>query len=312
MEVLNSNILDSFNAEVNLTAFNNAYSITEQVINEAMTKIMSRNPHIKDYNIYVANEVFTGAEFFNSTLDIFVALDAIQIELNYIKQKSNSFLRYLKHFFKQFKENFTIFKKKKNKQKKLIKQTEKQVSKLQNYDVETFYMDLYVELSKLIYNQSKIALIKNHIKIIGDEEFGVPVNIYVLFNNNEGTHNLYNLSKAKKHVFDFRARFDNLDGLNLYTESKATVQIRVLNNLYWNIMKSNPNQIFIESLIFDCPEELYVESDYQTSLNIINYLKNTSIKNIKSICDTNINLFEEKLNTTKYETALKFISNIHF
>ena len=87
-------------------------------------------------------------------------------------------------------------------------------------------------------------------------------------------------------------------------------QIRVFNNIFWNVFKKTPNQIFIESILFSVPLEFYTDDVYETTLGIINYLKNSTMQNIKSICDDNVKLFAEPLNTFSFEIAYKFIRSL--
>ena len=58
------------------------------------------------------------------------------------------------------------------------------------------------------------------------------------------------------------------------------------------------------------PKEFYVDDIYETTLGIINYLKNCTMQNFFSICDNDVKLFEENLNPYAMDFAYKFINSI--
>lgn len=307
---LNSNIINEFSKSVDNSSFEQAYNKINQYLNDALTVIKNRNPYIINYDILIANEAFSDAEFFGSTLDIFVALNAVQIELNQTKKEENRFVKSLKCFFQTFKENLFIFSSKKSKNKKYLKNVEKKVMSLENYNVTTLYNDLLVQLSKLMYNKTELYINNNKISIVGEEEFGLYINIYPVFYVDEDKFKLYNINTNKNLVIDFKNRFENIDIKNIQTDDKYINQVRIFNNIYWNIFKQTPNQIFIESLINYCPNNLFVDDIFETTINIVNFIKNESLQNVKSICDNETNIFDEQLNTIDFQTALKFINKI--
>lgn len=310
MYILNSNIIEEFAKEVENTAYNQAYSKICEFLNEAITAIKQRNPYINNYEILVANEVFTDSEFFSSTLDLFVVFNAVQIELNQ-KNKKNSFIANLKYFWQEFKSNFAIFNSRKRKNEKLIKKTEKKALSLKDYNVEMLYNDLTIQLAKLLYNKTNIYIDNSIIKVVGEEEFGVEINIIPVFYINDEQYKMYSFQKKyTTKVIDFKDRFINLDIKNIQTDNVFTKQVRIFNNIYWNNLKQQPNQIFIESLLYDCPNRLFSNDDFETMVKLTNYLKNSTMQNLVSICDENTNLFQEPLNTTSYETAIKFVNSI--
>ncbi len=310
MTILNSNIIKEFAKSVDNSSFNQAYSKVNQYINDALSIIKNRNPYINNYDIFIANEAFSDAEFYASTLDIFIVFNAVQIELNQEKNKENKFIKSIKYFWQSFQDNFFIFRSKKRKNNKYLKKVEKKVMLLEKYNVTTLYNDILVQLSKQMYNKTELYINSNKITIIGEEEFGLPINIYPVFYVDEEKFKLYNIKTDKNIIIDFKDRFQNVEIKNLQTNDNYINQIRIFNNIYWNIFKQKPNQIFIESLIFSCPNNLFVNDVVETTINLVNYIKNNTMQNIKSICDETIDLFNEQLNTVDYQSALKFINKI--
>lgn len=310
MTILNSNIIKEFAKSVDNSSFNQAYSKVNQYINDALSIIKNRNPYINNYDIFIANEAFSDAEFYASTLDIFIVFNAVQIELNQEKNKENKFIKSIKYFWQSFQDNFFIFRSKKRKNNKYLKKVEKKVMLLEKYNVSTLYNDILVQLSKQMYNKTELYINSNKITIIGEEEFGLPINIYPVFYVDEEKFKLYNIKTDKNIIIDFKDRFQNVEIKNLQTNDNYINQIRIFNNIYWNIFKQKPNQIFIESLIFSCPNNLFVNDVVETTINLVNYIKNNTMQNLKSICDETIDLFNEQLNTVDYQSALKFINKI--
>lgn len=310
MTILNSNIIKEFAKSVDNSSFNQAYSKVNQYINDALSIIKNRNPYINNYDIFIANEAFSDAEFYASTLDIFIVFNAVQIELNQEKNKENKFIKSIKYFWQSFQDNFFIFRSKKRKNNKYLKKVEKKVMLLEKYNVSTLYNDILVQLSKQMYNKTELYINSNKITIIGEEEFGLPINIYPVFYVDEEKFKLYNIKTDKNIIIDFKDRFQNVEIKNLQTNYNYINQIRIFNNIYWNIFKQKPNQIFIESLVFSCPNNLFVNDVVETTINLVNYIKNNTMQNLKSICDETIDLFNEQLNTVDYQSALKFINKI--
>lgn len=307
---VDKSLINSFSEAAKQEVFLNSFSKISAYINESMEKIISNNPHIKTYNLFVANEVFSGTEISGSNLDIFLCLVAKQLELNLIEKKSYRFNNSIKLFLKTFKENFKIFKKRKKSEKKIIKE-EKRLSEIsdEKYNIKTFMYDLQIQLCKKLYKTSKIGLSHNKLIIKGKDEFGLSISIYPVFIDTN-LYKLYNINNGKITKIDFEDRFNNWESFNRKTKTLFKIQVRIFNHLYFNIIKQNPNQIFIESLLYNVPYDFYTTNIYETTLRIINYLKNSDISKFASICNENVKLFKEPLNTIFLENAYRFIRTI--
>ncbi len=308
--IVNKNIIQEFARDVDETSFSNAYSKIFETINKSLDVIKSRNPYIGDYEIFVANEAFNKTAFVSSTLDIFIVLNAVQIELNSTKKKSNKFVSSLKMFCKEFKNNLILFRSKKKKREKHFKQIEKKSAQLNTYDVEMLYNDLLLQMSNFLYEKTQLEIINNKIHIVGNDEFGIEINVYPVFSASESCFKIYNIKTENSVLIDFKNRFLNFLKKDEITNGAFSQQIRVFNNLFWNFEKTNPNQIFIESLIYNCPNELFSYNSYLTTVKIINFLKNSTMQNFVSMCDENVKLFNEILNTTNFQNAYKFLNSI--
>lgn len=309
MFTINRNQINSYIQGVNLQAFSNAYLEVNSALENSMNSIISRNPLINKYEVRVANEALSGTAIASSSIDLFLILDAMQMELNYNIKRGRSLAYRTRKFFDDFKQNFVLFRRKKKSTKKIEKE-DKKFEEETNYNIETFFKDLKLQLSKNLTQSTKIYVYGNNISVVNKGELGVDVNIYPIFAVDEDKYNLYNIATGRKIEISFRERFENVEMMYEQTNHMSKVQNRILNCIYYNIFKTVPNQIFIESLLFNIPINLYSSNIVDTTSNIISYLKNSNFAEFKSICDENVLLFSEPLNTTKIETAYKFIRNI--
>ena len=162
---INKKILNDFLACANQEPFKNAYSLIVEVLDDAMKNIISRNPHIKNYKIAIANEAFSGGVTPASSLDVFLMVESTQLELNFKENKKSSFLNGLRYFGSIFKDNFKLFKRKKATPKK-IKKAEEKLYNVKNYDIIDFFADVQLQLCKQLYKNTKILRMNNHIRII--------------------------------------------------------------------------------------------------------------------------------------------------
>ena len=294
---------------VNLESFNNAYNIVVSLLESAMQDISKRNPFITNYDIKIANEALSGSAISASSLDFFVILDALQMETNYTHKKGRSFKLILSQFVDEFKRNFKLFGRKISNKK--IEKIDKQFELEKNYNVETFYKDFNFQLLKKCNKATKIGVYGNKININNSNEIGINVNIYPVFKKSEEIYNMYNIKNGNVFEIDFKDRFYNVSLLYEKTNHMSQIQTRILNNIFYCVFNKVPNQIFIESLLFNVPENLFTTNIPETTVNIINFLKNSTMQNFYSICDKNTKIFSEPLNTIKPEIAFKFICSIN-
>ncbi len=304
---LSKKMIADFLKPINEAPLNNAFSYINKLINRAMFIITSKNSLIYDYEVLIGNEALTKTATPYSSLDIYLLLDAVQLELNYEKNNKKNVLKHIKSFFVDFFNNFKLVKSKNT--KKRLKTIQKRVEKITNYDVLSFCYDLQVNLCKKLSINTKTVITNTGIKIMGKEELGVEVNIYPVFQG-EDYDTIYNLKTKKHTIINFNDKIPNFDAKNLETDNQYERQIKLFNSIFFNIFERNANQIFIESLLYNVPDNLFVKDDYITFVNVLNFLKNSTMQNFVSICDKNVNLFKDPLNTISFETAYKFINTI--
>jgi len=323
--IFSKNDILGFSKQFNHNNVEYSFNLLQGIISETMNKIKARNSLINDYEVLFANEIFTEKEFVGSTLDVFLCIDALQLEINYQNnlKKESKFIPIVKNFFKNFKKNLKLNKKEKKKKKKKIKSKEKEQNNLINenhvveidytkYDILSFLNEFKDDIIKNLYEGTTIKFISNGTFLInGYEEFGIPINIIPIFINSSLEYTFYNISTKKAIKIDFDEREDNCKVKNLLTYNSFDEQVRIFNNLYWNIIKNKPNQIAIESLIYNCPNILFESNDcYNTTVAIVNFLKNTQFKKIKSILNDKNYLIKENLANKNISSVIKFIKTI--
>ena len=308
--ILDRNYIEQLAFDVNSDAFVFSFEKIKERLEIAISNIMEKNAFITGYCIEPANEALTGAETVNSTLDLYLELSAPLIEKNLTEQSKNKFKFWLKKFFSEFKRNLKLFSKKNKSQKNMLK-TERKINQSKNYTIEHLYRDIQIQLSKVHYKTSKIQLFANKIQINDQNEYASDINIYPIILSN-GAAKQYVLGKSKAKIINFKARFNNIESMHDVTDNMSLVQLRVLNSIFYKIFNRIPNQVFIESLIYNVPIEMFADDVYETTINVFNFLKNSAIQNFVSVCDINTNLFKDEMNTETLDIAIKFIRTVNF
>ena len=189
--------------------------------------------------------------------------------------------------------------KKKKKKKKEVSEEELVAKRLSaKYTIDDLKSDIIFHLSNFVTPTTIIYDFDNHISIIGKEDFGsnVKINIYVcMFDEKNRVFKLYNGRKNKFYDIDFTQRFSNLANKMESCGKSFQNLVKIYNSLYCRAYNKVPNQILIESLLFNCPDNLFVNDIYQTFLNVSNYIRLVDVTSLRSICDNTKTIFKEKL-----------------
>ena len=308
---LDREYVEQLTTNVNVDAFAVSFDLIKERLNIAMNNLMTKNAFITDYGIEIANEVLTGAETTYSTLDIYLELNAQLIEKNDIDTKKNSFKNWWARFFDEFKNNLKIFSRKKKSQKQMEK-AEKKLDQTKLYTIKHLFRDIQIQLSKVHYNTARIQFFADKIQILDKNDYACEINVYPIITNNSGIAKRYVIGKKEPQILDFKNRFKNIESLHDITNEMSLIQLRLLNSIFYKIFKRSPNQVFVESLIFNVPFELYTDDVYETAINIFNYFNNSTMQNYTSICDNNKKLFADDMNTETIDVAIKLIKNVSF
>jgi len=241
------------------------------------------------------NELITGAFTDNSSFVYFLGIDNAQLEINTLSATQ---------FWKKFKER-VIFawqnrnsKKKKKKKKKDKVEDKKKTTDFnpEKYNLYTLCEDLQNTLASNLCVTSIVYRENNRLRIVGKDDFGssVQIIIYPVFTDGE----IYKYFVDRKKGFikiNNDMRVTALESkVNSVGESFIDI-IKVFNVLYYNANRVLPNQIFIESLLCNCPNELFSDNVYESFIKVLNYLAMADVKNFKSIVNPDKDIFVDQL-----------------
>lgn len=307
---VSKNIIEQFAHDVNQTAFENTIDIVVQRISLGMENLLAKNAFITGYQIEIANEVLTGGETPYSNVELFLEIDAPLIEQNQVKMHGNKYKNWLRQFWKEFRQNFKIFSKKK-KSKKAMENAEKKLDQTKEYNISHLFKDIQIQIAKTHYKTASIQIYPNKILISDKTEYSSNIYVYPVFVHDKIIKQ-YNTQNSKVNIIDYKNRFDNIDDMNVLTYDMYTTLVRVLNTIFYSIFDRLPNQIFIESILYNVPVEFYTDDIYETTINVFNYLKNCSLNDLVSVCDDGTKLFKDKLNSETLDILLKLIRSVIF
>ena len=72
--------------------------------------------------------------------------------------------------------------------------------------------------------------------------------------------------------------------------------LRVFNSIYSKRYNKVPNQVLLESLLFNCPNILFDQTDvYKTFVNVANFIRFKQPNSFVSVSDTSKSIFEDNL-----------------
>ncbi len=270
----------------------------EQLVRESINDLSKMISYVNTKNVVLqpANELLNGAMTDNSNFVYFLGVDNVQIDLN--TRKSAKFWKDLKDriIYAWYARGST-----KRAQKRLKKASEKLDKKQISFDPSKYNIfdlaaDLQQTFSKYLTKTSLIYMEGNRLRIVGKEDFGSNTQIIIYITIFDGEKFKYFRGRKEGYLdLDFSKR---INALNEKIEKVGNVYIdliKVYNVLYFETNNMIPNQIFVESLLWNVPDELFDDSDaYKTFVKIVNFFTIKSIKNFKSIA-SNQPLFNDKV-----------------
>lgn len=260
-------------------------------------------------------ENFNGAMTPESEYVYFLGFASPQIELNCLQYND---------FWKKFKERLALAwsntKKPKKRKKRKKKQQENEIQPAYyEYSAEKYNLDsLKDDLQKaLIKNLTVTSIVYNNsqsLRIIGRDEFGPKTQIIIYPCLLDGEDYKFLISRKKgffKVNFSKRAELINekIDRVGY----EYITMLKILNSLFrsTNRYGAMPNQIFIESLLYNVPDELFIGDDiYDSFIKIVNYLNLTDVSEFVSIANPELKLNQDKLTKQNQISFMKFLSSL--
>lgn len=244
--------------------------------------------NLKNVALQPVNELISNAFVDNSNCVYFLGIESAQLEMN-TNQKVN--------FWKNFKERlkfawdnrkyFNRRKRKKRRRKKIdVDSKPHEVNFDPNkYSIYNIAEDMQHAISEYLSQTSIISLSDNMIHIVGREDFGSNTSIVIYFVNlNESCYKYYAGRKKGFIEININKRVEMLNEKINEVGQNFIKMIKVFNSLFYNVNGYMPNQVYIESVLYSCPNDFYEGNDiYKVFIKIVNYLSLTTIRNIKSM-----------------------------
>ena len=291
---LNKDLIEGLRDSTNVGFVDNLNYATFALVNQALIDLSNKSSYIQPEKAYLTpvNEIYLHAMASQSEYTYFLGIANTEIEINSLDKK-----HYFKNLWKRFVRAFKMSRKKKKKKRKDREVTPTVSVTKEKYTIDELKNDFIYYLSNLISTSSIIYEYEDHISIIGKEEFGtnVKINIYItMYDEKNGIFKMYNARKNRYYEVDLNERFKNLDEKINSCENFINV-VKIYNSLYSKAYNKVPNQILIESLVFNCPDILFEHDIYQTFLNVSNYIRMTDTDALRSICNNSKSIFKEKL-----------------
>lgn len=313
MKIFDKGTIESFAIGVDFDIIDDAFSTLTAIIDNALSDLKKDNAFIIGTSeIMPINEFYTGAISPNSTFDVFLILTSSQLEFNSIKLNKNK----LKNFSNRIKiawQDQKINKKKKRRwwRKSENKLLDNQLPKTRDknkYNIFDFNRDLLNMIARYI-TQTTICSLERGVITINGESLPFKTRIIPVVNK-FGSYNFFLENKGKFINIDFKNRFKNLDRMIEKFGNNFLVLLRIFNTLYFNLYNASPNQIFIESLVFNLPSEVFLKkSNYESFVFAINFLINTNLSTLNSISDSK-KIYEDKLCETNINQIKDFFNKI--
>lgn len=256
--------------------------------------------NLKNVTLQPMNELINDSFVDNSNCVYFLGIDNAQLEMN-TSQKSNfwrNFKDRLKYAWENRKENGRFRKKRRKKKKKMKFEETKQESvnfDPSKYTIYELAQDLQHSISNYLSETTIITLYNNSLQIIGKEDFGSNTSIIIYLVSKLENNFKYYAGRKKGFIeIDVSKRIKQINEKIDKVGENYIKMLKIFNSLFYNINGYMPNQIFIESILNYCPNELFDGEDiYSVYIKIINYLTLKTIRDIKSINDENKTINED-------------------
>lgn len=313
MKMFDKNKIYNFSEEIDNERYQNAYNFIDSAIGDTINIVAKTAPiTAKEYEFFCVNELGTGCEIAESDMDLIFAVTAPQIELNTNKLEKNKFKKYLDRIKYVWKTRKT--KKNKTRKKKLNDSTLDLPKFQAKYNAINLKNDIinqlryYFSKETILYNNS------NKIYITSKNEIGCNLNIYICLKGFDNEYMLYDSNLNKFININLRDRFKNINNKNESTNGRFLDMIRLFNTLFYNIKNYHCNQILIESVFYNIPDEIYLEEKdhYNLFIKCLNLLmvlfKN--IENFTSVCDLSTKINDESLCNKEIFAFEKFLFQV--
>lgn len=311
LKIFNEKIITEFTSICPKDVVEHVCGISVALLDECIEQIRHRVPimHAEHDYVFVDEHRF-GTSTVNSEISLFIVFKSSQLEFNTIKLVNSKFEK-LKIKFSSALKSMKKTKRKSKKKKEIDAQDSKlQIQQITKYSILNLKKDLSQLLVNKIDKKSYIQIMDYCIKLVSPNSLGITVNFFPVIESENG-YKLYNSFNNTFLEVNFKDRDKNFNEKYEQVGLNFLYMIRVFNNLYYSLFNSSINQIFVESLLYNVPNELFEGySFYESFIKILNFLSNVNLKNFVSITDTTKKLTDEMLIEQSFSTVNKFFNDI--
>lgn len=299
LKIFTREIIESFSNPIKQESYAQAFNWLENYLPIVVEEIKKSKQIItEDYEIVLIGDLLFETSTPNSEIDVFLAFNSPQLELNSMKLSNDKF----KRFWQKVKKAYSQAKEEKKSKRKRKKEKEKQEKiveiPINKYTIINLKRELALVSSKTLAAGGAIYTQNSGIKIVAREALGVDINIYPAVKSEDG-YKVFSESSGKFTEHKFEELKENLTKKLEEVGPVFLNLCRTFKNLYFNINNLTlPSPYLIESLIYNCPNNLFFGRNYyEVFIKILNYISNTSIQNFSLI-----NNKQEKLSTSNLVT----------
>lgn len=310
---ISKNLINSIASQDNQDYLEKVQNTLTGVLSASVNELSEKLSCVTKNNVVLQpiNEVLNGAFCDNSTFVYLLGVENAQLEISTAK-KSN----YWAELWRRFKYAWANRrKKKKNKKKKIDAQENKvEIKDISKYSIYDLTQDFQQAIANNLSETSIIYSSANQILILGKDDFGsnTKIKIYVVSKNEK--YFRYYAGRRKGYIdIDVTSRCDMINQKIQKVGHDFILILKILNVLFYNANGRLPNQIFMESILYSIPDELYNGDDiHSIFVKIINYLSIKTIKNIMSINNNDKTIFTDEIcgeETYAFIKMMNFIAN---
>lgn len=301
-KIIDRKLIESIAKNDNTEFFERVNNGVNNVLSNAINDMSQQIAYISLNNVVLqpVNEILTGGFTDNSKFVYFLGIDNAQLELNTLK--STTFWKDLKERIVWAWQNRSERKRRRALKKKKKQELEGNDSMSYDFDpshynIYSIVEDLQTATAKFLTESSIVFLEGDHIKIVGKDDFGPNTQILIYPVIYNGDVYKYYAGRKKGYInIDIDSRIDLIDEKVEKAGKNFISLIKIFNVLYFFANKAMPNQVFIESVLYSCPNELFAGNDiYKVFVKIINYLTMTPLKDIRSLLNMDKTIFKDEL-----------------
>ena len=243
------------------------------------------------------NELFNDSMVDNSEFVYVLGVENAQLDLN--TAKKSKIWDIIKSRAKIAWQNRKFFKKRKRKRKKKAEESEILHVRFDpsKYTVYTLTEDLQHSMCQFLLPTTIIYQGNNKLEIIGKEDFGPNVKIVIYVVSLVNKEFKFYAGKRKNPFIDLSIakRYSKLKEKKKTAGKNFVKTLKVFNALYFNANGNMPNQVFLESVLYNCPDDLFEGDDfYKVFLKVVNYISVKTLRKIPSILNENLTVHEDK------------------